>query len=354
VLSLTVSPFSVASARDATSQPIDIVGGLGGVAQYTELEEPFWTRELFERSEGRLSARIRPVDSGAFRGHEMLQLMRLGVVPFGTALLSVVSGDEPELNAIDLPILNPDVATLRKTVGAFRQHLGAVLRERYDIELLGVYAYSSQVLFCKEPFWSLADVQGRKVRTSSVGQSELVSALGGVPVLVPFAEIVIALRNGVADCAITGTLSGFEIGLPRVTTHVHSVAISWGISFFGANRTYWNRLPADLRAIIRGGVNELERRIWLRAEDDTQRGLDCNAGDTACKNADDLPDMTVVPMSEDDRTRRERLLRDAVIPNWISRCGDPCTEAWNTYLSPLHTLVIPTNGAAAVPIDGAR
>ncbi|WP_210255148.1 TRAP transporter substrate-binding protein [Ancylobacter pratisalsi] len=310
------------------------------MTQYLKLERPFWENELPERTNGRITASIRPLDSGGLRVQEMLQLMRLGVVPFGTALLALVAGDEPELNAIDLPVLNPDIATLRRTVAAFRQHLADILRTRYDIELLGIYIYPAQVLFCKAAFTDLDDISGRKVRTSSVGQSELMTALGAIPVQVPFAEIVNALRDGVADCAITGTLSGYEIGLPEVTTHVHAMAISWGISIFGANLATWHNLPADDRAILRSSVAELEQRIWQQAEADTERGLACDAGTISCGKDPERP-MTIVPSSAADTQQRLRLLEEVVLPRWIERCGNACAEAWNTFLAPIHSITVP-------------
>ena len=284
--------------------------------------------------------RLLALDGGGVRSQEMLQLMRLGVVPFGTAILTVVAGDEPELNAIDLPLLSPNFPTLRHTIDALRQRLADVLRERYDIELLGIYMYPAQVLFCKQAFAGLNDIAGRKVRTSSVGQSELISALGGVPVRVPFAEIVPAMRDGVADCAVTGTLSGYEIGLPAVTTHAHAVAISWGISIFAANLPAWNGLPADVRAAIRSGVADLEHRIWQQAEADTARGLACNAGTLACSGSPSRH-MTVVPSTAQDEELRRRLLVEVVLPRWIARCGSSCARTWNAYLAPVHAIKVP-------------
>lgn len=346
LLALALGP-SVVRADEAPVR-LAIVGGLAGVSQYTRLEQPFWESEIGRLSQGRITATIRPLDAGALRGQEMLQLMRLGVVPMGTALLAVVAGDEPELNAIDLPALNPDMATLRQTVARFRDHLAAVLRERYDITLLGVYTYPAQVLFCARPFTGLADLHGRRVRTSSVGQSELVTALGAVAVLLPFNETVPALRDGIADCAITGTLSGYEVGLPAVTTHVHAMALSWGVSIFAANRPYWDSLPADVRATIEQGVGDLERRIWAQAEADTLKGLACNTGRQPCGPPLTRP-MTVVPASPEDQQRRRRLLAGTVLPRWIERCGGDCLAAWSRYLQPLHGVAAAAEAAPLAP-----
>ena len=147
----------------------------------------------------------------------------------------------------DLAGLNPDMATLRKSVGAFRPHLEKVLRERYGSELLALYAYPAQVTFCAKPLASLADLAGRRVRVSSAPQSDWVSALGGTPVQTPFAEIVANVRNGNIDCAITGTMSGNTIGLHEVMSHLHTRPVNWGVAAFVANGAAWNALPKDCR-----------------------------------------------------------------------------------------------------------
>lgn len=324
-------------AADASAEEplrLQIMGGLSGVSQYVRLEEPFWRQRVPELTGGRVQAEIHPFDQSGLRGQEMLQLMRLGVVPFGTALLALVSGDEPELNAVDLPALNPDMTALRKTVGLYRPHLQQVLRDRYGIELLGIYAYPAQVIYCAKPFSGLQELAGRRVRTSSVGQSEMMTALGAVPVLTPFAEIVNAVRTGVVDCAITGTLSGNEIGLSDVTTYVHAMAISWGLSFFGANLTAWKALPTDLRDVLQRGINELERNIWDASERETAEGLACDTGSTECTHGR-RSRMKIVPVTPEDNAYRSRILVESVLPNWVQRCGPACAIAWNQTIAPV-------------------
>ncbi len=347
----TVLTATVHAAEDTAASSdavrLSIVGGLAAVTQFSKLERPFWETEITERSNGRIVATVRPFDTGGLRAQEMLQLIRLGVVPFGTALLSVVSPDEPELDAPDLPLLNPDMESLRRTVALYREHLRKLLLDRYDIVLLGVYVYPAQVLFCRDPFSGLDDLKGRRVRTSAVGQSELMSALGAIPVIVPFADMVRALREDVADCAITGTLSGYEIGLPDVTTHIHGMAISWGLSAFGANLAAWEALPPDLRQIIADGVHDLEIRIWAQASADTDRGLACDIGATSCLEPPKRP-MTLVNATADE-ARRTQLHKDVVLPHWVMRCGKACASAWNTHLAAATGITIGTESSHSHP-----
>lgn len=333
VLLVLLGWSGMVAAQPAGPIRLKVVGGLADVSQYVRYEEPFWRRRIGELTGGRVVAEIAPFDRSGIRGQEMLQLMRLGVVPFGTALLAVVSTEEPEFNAVDLPALSPDMRSLRQTVGAFRPHLEAVLRERYQIELLGIYTYPAQVIFCTRPFAGLSELVGRRIRTSSVGQSEMVQALGASPVVIPFAEMVPAIRNGVVECAITGTLSGNAVGLHEVTSHVHAMALNWGISIFGANAAAWAALPADIQGIIRRGLSELEPEIWAAADRETGEGLACNSGQPTC-TAGRRGGMMVVPVTGADDDRRRRLLTEVVLPRWVNRCGTDCVDSWNEYLAP--------------------
>jgi TRAP-type C4-dicarboxylate transport system substrate-binding protein len=311
---------------------LKIVGGLGGVPQYTQFEAPFWLRRVPELTGGRIQAEIAPFDASGIRGQEMLQLLRLGVVSFGDVLLALAAADEPELNAVDLPALSPDIGALRRTVALWRPRLEAILRDRYGVELLTVFAYPAQVVFCNRPFSGLAGLAGRRVRTSSVGQSELIERVGGTPVVVPFAEQVQAIRAGVVECAITGAASGNAIGLQDVTSHVSSLAISWGVSVFATNPGAWGAIPEPMRLILREGLAQLEREVWDDAAQQTEDGLACNAGRADCRGG--RPGrMVIVEESWEDEARRRELLRDHILPSWVNRCGAECAESWNRYMA---------------------
>jgi TRAP-type C4-dicarboxylate transport system substrate-binding protein len=328
--------FTIAAraAEPAPAPPLRIVGGLAGVNQYTRQEEPFWSRDLPRLSGGRYRGEIVPFDRAGIRGQEMLRLMQLGVVPFGTAILSLSAAQEPAFGAPDLVGLNPDMSTLRRTVAAFRPFLDKTLRERYGIELLAVYVYPAQVIFCNKPFASLAELAGRRVRTSSPPQADFVEALGGTPVQTGFAEIMANLKSGNIDCAITGTMSGNTIGLADATTHLHSMAINWGLSIFGANQASWNALPADLKALLRKELPRLEQSVWAESERETGEGIACNTGIAGCGDGR-KGHMTEVRTSPADDQRRREIFVSTVLARWVQRCGAQCAQIWNRTIAPV-------------------
>lgn len=317
----------------APAMKLRVVGGLAALNQFTGHELPFWTRELPRLSGGRYSAEIVPFDRAGIRGQELLSMVRLGTVPFGTLLVSVSSPKDAELAAPDLAGLNPDIASMRRSVAAYRPRLQALLRERHGAELLAVYVYPAQVLFCNTPLASLGGLRGRKVRTASVSQSDWVEALGGQAMNVPFADVVPNVRAGNLDCAITGTMSGNTVGLQEHTTHLHTMAISWGMSVFVAHGATWRALPQDLRSLLQQELPKLEAAIWDEAARDTAEGIACNAGEASCKRGKP-GQMTVVRPGPADELLRRELLAQTVLPRWLQRCGPGCAAHWNQSMAP--------------------
>ena len=317
-----------------------IVGGLAGVNQFTRHEEPFWTRDLPRLSAGRASAEIVPFDRAGIRAQEMLRLVQLGAVPFGTALLSTSAADFPELLAPDLAGLNPDIDSLRRAVAGFRPFLDRVLRDRYGIEVLAVYTYPAQVTFCNKPMTGLADLAGRRVRVSSPSMADFVTALGATPVQTGFAEIVANMRSANIDCAITGTMSGNTIGLDQVTSHIHTLPLAWGVAVFVANGAAWAALPADVRALLRQELPKLEQAIWAESEQETAEGIACNTGAPTCVGGR-KGKMTGVKATPADQRRRREILAGQVLPGWLQRCGPGCAQVWRDTVGPALGIPLP-------------
>lgn len=279
-------------------------------------------------SGGKYRADIVPFDRAGVPGADMLRLLQLGVMPFGTTLVSALAQTYPAYAAIDLAGLNPDLASLKKTTAAFRPYLEKELRQRHHIQMLALYVYPAQVVFCNRPFTGLADLKGRHIRVSSVTQSDFITALGAVPISTGFGQIMANMASGNTDCAITGTMSGNTLGLQRVTSHIHSLPITWGLAVFAANQNAWDALPPDLKALLSHELPLLEASIWQASERETTEGLACNTGSSSC-NTGTKGKMLQVAHSASDEVLRQQVLRNSVLPEWQKRCGAACVQVWN-------------------------
>lgn len=338
----TGAPAAKASpAAEQAPYRLRVVGGLAGITQYTQLEAPFWTRELPRLSRGRFTADVVPFDRAGVPGMEMLRLLQLGVVPFGTTLMSSLSAQYPQYTAADLPGLNPNIAALRTTVAAFRPYLEKSLRDDHGIEPLAIYTYPAQMIFCKRPMARLSDLAGRRIRVSSAAQADFISAVGGVPVLTSFAQQPSSLESGESECAVTGSMSGNILGLHTMTSHLYPMPLTWGLAIFGANRAAWEALPPDLRALLRTELPKLEAAIWASAERETADGIACSIGKPECR-AGTRGSMTLVLVSAEDQRRAKELFTSTVLPRWLRRCTVRCADIWARTIGPAHAIAAPS------------
>jgi len=318
----------LAADQPAPVTTLRIVGGLATGNRYSKLERPFWVSELSRLSAGKFTAEIVPFDRAGVPGSDMLRMMQLGVIPFGTALLSQMATEAPQFNAPDLAGLNPGMQSVRKTVAAFRPYLVRTLQQSFGVEVLAVYVYPPQVLFCKKSFTSLSDLGKRRIRVASGTQADFIEALGATPIRTEFADIMSSMNAGNVDCAITAAMAGNTLGLHEITTHIHSLPITWGLSVFAVNAATWRALNPELKALLNRELPKLEKAIWDESERDSIEGIACNTGGTGCVSGR-KGRMIAVRASESDERRRQQIFSDTVLPRWVQRCGPSCTLVWN-------------------------
>jgi TRAP-type C4-dicarboxylate transport system substrate-binding protein len=317
-----------AAAQDLPRTHLKVVGAWGNLSQYKNFEQPFWTREIPEKSKGAVTAEITPFNEMGLKGAEIFRLMRLGVIDFGSTVLGYVAADDARNEAIDLAGLAPDVDTARRISDAYRPVYDRFYRERFGIQVLAIWPYPAQVIFCNGPISGLEDLRGKKVRTGNRTLAEFVEALGGTGVTMSFSEVVPALQNKVVDCAITGTLSGNAAKWYEVTTHLYALPVGWSQVMHAVNLKTWERLPAAVRDFLLREIRDLEDRIWKAMDEETRQGIDCNIGRDSCTMGS-KGKMTLVPVSDRDRELLGRVLREVVVPKWAARCGAECVQEWN-------------------------
>ena len=329
-------PLLAGGASQATSAApelrLRVVGGLAGVSQYARHERRFWAEDLARLSGGRYSASIVPFNEAGLAAQDMLSLVRLGVIPIGTVLLSQAAVDDPDLGMADMAGQNPDVATLRRTLEALRPSMAQILHERFGARLLAVYIYPAQMLFCQRPVAHLSDLEGRRVRVSGISQADFVLALKATPVFTEFADIVANVQAGNAECAVTGSMSGHALGLDRVTRSLFTMPISWGLALSVVNEQSWRSYPPALRELIEAEMPRLEAAVWAESARETDIGVACSTGAEGC----DRPrkgGMIASRPTEADEARRREIFARRVVPAWMKRCGAQCVALWNRTLA---------------------
>jgi TRAP-type C4-dicarboxylate transport system substrate-binding protein len=304
--------------------------------QYTRVDLPYLRDMMKERSGGRIEATVATHAERNLSGTELVRLVRSGQAEIAAATLTTLSGDVPILDGVDLAGLAPGIGVARRIAEAMMPVVNRDL-ERFGARLVIIYPFPAQVVFCRQPFATLADLRGRKVRTFGNSLVDLVGALGAQPVSIGFPEVYSALERGVVDCAITGTGSGVAARWPEVTTHVSNLPVAWALAGYMVNVSWWNRLDPAVRAFLEGTFKEMSDKLWELGDAATRDGLDCATGKAEGCRIHTLATrpMTEVNATEGDRAQLREILEKTVLPGFVRRCGARCGETFNQVVAPL-------------------
>ncbi|MCS4511770.1 hypothetical protein NBM50_16280, partial [Xylophilus ampelinus] len=127
--------------------------------QYTNVDQPLLRDGVAKATDGRVEVVLSSWPERNVNGPEVLRLVRSGQVDIAAAALTTVSGDLPMLDAFDLTGMNLDIVQARKVADALVPVANKEL-ERLGIRLVATYPFSGQMLFCRKPVASLADLKG--------------------------------------------------------------------------------------------------------------------------------------------------------------------------------------------------
>lgn len=304
--------------------------------QYTRVDVPYLRDALQQRSNGRISVQLGSHAERNLGGAEIVRLVRSGQADIGAGTLSTLSGDVPFLDGIDLAGLSPDIAGARRIAEAVLPVANKEL-ERFNTRLVLLYPFPAQVLFCRQPFASLADLRDRKIRTFGNSLVDLIDKIGGLPVSIGFPEVYSALERGVVDCAVTGTGSGASARWPEVTSHISDLPLSWSVAGYMVNLAWWNKLDPQVRSFLEGTFAEMNDKLWELGAAATRDGLDCDIGRAEGCKLHQLATrpMTEVRATETDRELVRATLRSTVLPGFVRRCGARCGEIYNQVIAPI-------------------
>jgi len=316
-----------ASAEQLPEVSLRAIGNTSTLYTWTDVEKPFYETSLTAASGGRIHIEAVPHDLAGLRGTEILSLLQNGTLQIGIANISYMAGDDPRFEAIDLAGLAVTVDEAKRATDAYRATLTRVMLEKFNTRLLAMAPLPSQVFWCRTPMTGLADLRGRKVRVFNATLSDFMAGVGGTTITMPFVEVVPALQRGLADCAVTGTTSGFSAHWPEVTSQLYPMTVGWSMVFWGMNNdTYLAQTPA-VRDFLMAQYAGMERIGWERQEFYDREGVSCATGGPCTIGT--AAHMTLVPVSAADLAERTRIVQTSVLPNWARRCGRPCVEEFN-------------------------
>jgi TRAP-type C4-dicarboxylate transport system substrate-binding protein len=323
-----------AAAQDLPKRQFKVVGTWTNLTNWQKNEQPFWAKELPEASKGAITGQIQSISELGLKGTEVMRMLKLGLFDFAHAIPIYVSEDAA-LEGVDLAGTARDFATIRKITEVYGPALEENMRKTYNAKVLGWNIWPAQMLYCNKPLKGLEDVKGRKVRVQGVSQGDLVAALGGTGVTIPFAEVVPALQRGTVDCGITGTMPAYKAGWHEVVTHVVNVPLGFTVGYLVVSLNTWNQLDDKTKAFLEAESKKWSDRAWKVIEDENAMGLICTTGQGGTCSEGKPGKLVNVAPTDADIKMLDQAAQDVVLKRWAKRCGDACVKTWNDTVGPI-------------------
>lgn len=317
------------------------VGGWSSIPVYTDLEAPFWSETFPELSDESLDPRVVPLDRMGLEGSEVFRLLERGVFDSASTVGDHLIGDVPALAGLDLPALAFDIDSAHQIVDAYREQIARIVEERYQAKLLAITPYPAQMLFCREPVSGLDDLAGRQIRVSGRSTADFLSAFDAEGATLAFQEVPGALDRGVLDCAITGSITGYNAGWHELTDHLYPMPIGgWDYLLTAMNGEHWASLSEATRERLPDRLGrDYETPAWAVMEKLTREGIACLTGQGACPYGDPGA-MECVEVSEADWQRAREALETTVLPRWADSVTPSEIAAWNHSVGEVTDLTI--------------
>jgi TRAP-type C4-dicarboxylate transport system substrate-binding protein len=235
-----------------------------------------WAEMIEKKSGGKLKVIVFP---GAVLGKpaDHWDMAQNGVVDITWGTHNYTAGRFPLTSAMDLPFQIKSAKGGSRVLHEF--YLKHLQKEHDKVKVLWLQTPAPfQLHMVKKAALTPADLAGLRIRTGGGQLSEIVKALGAVPVALSVPETYNALERGVVEGTILPYEAAKAFKLAEVTKHVVDVRMFTASQFTVMNLDKYNSLPPDLKKVIDelSGVwgAEYAGAIWDKGEEE---GIDAIA-----------------------------------------------------------------------------
>lgn len=208
--------------------------------------------EITARSNGRIQFEVF-TDGTLAAADGILDALESGIADVAMINYSRQAGRMDLMGVMNNPGIysNPWEATkafmeLYNTVPAVKEELDSV-----GVHMMGVQLGTSSVVMSTVPINSLDDLNGLRVITGGDAVTNILTSIGATPMSFSNSEAYEALSKGTADAIASNSLSGaVGFGIQEVAKYVYNINLGAGPLIYGMSTAAYEKLPADLQAII--------------------------------------------------------------------------------------------------------
>jgi len=217
--------------------------------------------ELERRSDGRIKVQYFAGGS-LLTGPNMFKGIESGIADIGYSHVYYTPGRMPVSEGIGLPLGMP--------TGWVGAHVAFDFFHKFQpkefggVKVLAIHANAPSMVISTRPVAKLEDMKGLTIRAPGV-PGEIIKALGGTPTPTPMMEVYDSIAKGVNE-AVWGPYEVLRTF--RFAEVAKNVTVVWQIGasfpfYLAMNKNSYNRLPADLKALVDVMSGEYQERYAL-------------------------------------------------------------------------------------------
>lgn len=230
----------------------------------------YFAQLVEERTQGRI--RILVKEEGVFGSEaEVIRQMRYGGIDFARISLAQVADYIPEMKVLQLPYLYGDASHMWRVLDGEIGERFLGYSQQYDLIGLSWYdAGARNIYSSSKPIRTLEDIQGMSIRVQeSELMSEMMTALGAMPVQIPYDKVYAALERAQVDGA-ENNWSSYEAMQHYEVARYYTVDEHIRIPEMQiCARNTWEQLSKKDQEIILECAREsalYERQLWTEYE----------------------------------------------------------------------------------------
>lgn len=217
------------------------------------------------------------VVSGVVKPADVLGAIRDGQVHGGSLIIPYVAATLPTWGVLGLPGVLPDEAKFPQVVTqVIAPMIAEDSRKRFKAEPVVTGAWTGAYFFSNGPIDTLDKMKAAKYRAHSPELVQLVSAVGGTAVGMPFGELYTALQRNMVD-AYTGAVGAVKASkLYEVTKFAENWPAGLGLWTYFIGTDALAKLSTDMRRKVTdelAKINEEAQQASLQEAVDGINGL---------------------------------------------------------------------------------
>lgn len=291
------------SIRFATALP-------AGSGLMAEVYQP-WIDAINEEAEGVFEIVVYPPPFAT--GANVWERTVQGIADIGLIVMPATGLPFAGTMVTTLPGTGSDVRSASAALWTLYEE-GLLAGEYDDVHLMSLTATPPLVFVSNEKVTDVAQLDGMKVRVNDQNGAEALTALGAVPVALPFSEAYQAFSRGVVDGGVANGVTLVDFKFAEVVRYqIRNIEFGFAPSGVVMNKEFYDGLSQEAKDILdrfSGMAGSID--IAMRQYEYDQKNM------AILHNRDDY---TIVTLSQEDEHRWEETIA-GVAEAWAKRTPD--------------------------------